>query len=231
MISMDTSAEEKWKLQRKGRFTASEIHKLLSKGAGSEMFGKGARTYIQQIAVDHYTGFEDRDIMTYDMKMGKIREPEAYAHHCKLLGFELQYFGGGTPVFIEYGPDAGCSPDALAINSNGLISFGADYKCPARDTHWDYLMNIKNQKDLQVFCPDYYAQQQFTLMCCKCDLYHWVSYNEYFPFDDRMLIIEVKPDKPYQANLDIRLKMAIKERNRLIEELKNRKTTHDTNPY
>lgn len=227
MISTDTEKEEQWKLARFGKFTASEIHKLLSKGKGSEMFGEGARTYIKQKAVDNYTGYEDRNVQTYAMMMGKVKEPEAYALYCKLLGFPgIKYFGGGDPVFIEYGPDAGCSPDALAYMPDDTISFGADFKCPTRDTHWDYLTEFKgkdkNQFDLRRVCEDYYAQIQFTMMCVKCELYHFVSYNEYFPFNDRMLILEIKPDKPYQANLDIRLKMAIKERNRLIEELKNR---------
>ena len=44
--------KDEWLLARRGRFTASEIGKLLSKGKGAEMFGTGALTYIRKKAIE-----------------------------------------------------------------------------------------------------------------------------------------------------------------------------------
>ncbi len=218
------SPVEKWKLAKWGNFSASEMSKLLSKGTGSETFGVGARTYINKIARQAYTTFNEEDeVETKAMKDGKMREPVSFAFLEKLLGFNgLIYYGGGNPIFHHYCPDSGCSPDVIAPIDANTVSFGAELKNPTGDVHMEYLRKIKDQYDLKKESEIYYCQSQFSLMAYKCDLWLWCSHNEYFPFKDRMLIVEVKPDKSYQANLDIRLKMAIKERNRLIEELKNR---------
>lgn len=218
----DTSHEEAWKLARKGKFSASRISELLGKGKDS-MFGVGAMSYINEVACDAFTEFEDTEGMeTYAMKMGKILEPQAAAHHQKIVGVEITHYGGNNPYFREYCPDSGGSPDAIAYDISGDISFGAEYKCPKRETHWDYLFSISNQQDLQKVCPKYYAQVQFLIHIFKCDLWHWCSYNDYFKGKHKILIVEVQPDKLFMDNLLIRLKSAIKKKYELIEELRSK---------
>lgn len=216
--------KDAWLQLKWGRFSASEIHKLLSKGRGNEMFGSGAITYIEQVARQAYTLFnDDENAETYAMKMGKAKEAEAFTHYSRLIGFTgLEYYGESNPIFKEYCPESGCSPDCIAFKPDGTVSFGAEFKNPASKAHWSYLRNIKDQWDLRKECEEYYAQIQFTLMCYDAELWHFVSYNEYYPFKDRMLIIEVKPDKNYQTNLKIRLDMGKKKKAEFLEEMKNR---------
>ena len=222
MVKDNTPADEQWKLARSGKFTASSISKIMLPGKDN-MFSKGGLTYINEVACDAYTLFEDRNVQTYSMMMGKIKEPEAFAFYSKLIGLNgLQYFGDGNPLFKEYCKDSGGSPDAIAPVDADTVSFGGEFKCPDRDTHWDYLKTIKDQYDLKKLCPDYYGQCEFLMRTFKCDLWHWVSYNEYFPLKDRALIIEVKWDKNYQNDLEVRLQQAIKMKYELIEQFKTR---------
>jgi hypothetical protein len=218
----DTTANEKWLLDKWGCFSASEMHKLLSKGVG-EMFGKGAKTYIEEVAIEAYTMFNmDENVETYAMKMGKIREAESFYYYIKLLGIQfMEYYGGDNPVFKKYCEDSGCSPDSLAKKADGTASFGAEFKNNQRKQHFTDLRTINEADDLKKEHIDDYTQCQFSMMCYKTDLWHWCSYNEYFPEKDKMLIIEVKEDKSFQDNLIVRLAMAKKIKYRIIEQRNN----------
>lgn len=212
-----------WRRKKWGRFSASQIFHLMIPGKG-EVFSPGGVTYIEQVAREAYTTYNEEDsVETYAMRMGKIKEAQAYAHLRRLLGFDgLQYHGGNDPVFDLYCPDSGVSPDCRAVLPDGTVSFGAEIKCPTGKIHMFYLRNIKDQWDLKKISEEYYAQVQKALLKYKCDHWLWTSYNEYFPFKDQQLLIEVKADKPYIQNMDVRLKMAIKKKYEIIEEMKNR---------
>lgn len=227
MISIDdATAEEAWKVKKWGKFSASEID-VLSVQPKNGVFSDGAMTYIEDVAREAYTIFNDDDnVETYAMKKGKMKESQSYGHYRRLMGdfAGLEYFGGGNPYFEQYCADSGASPDCVAwINkAEKIASFGAELKNPNAKTHWEYLRTIKDQIDLKMSNRKYYGQVQFNMMTFKVDLWHWCSYNEYFPFKDQMLILEVKADKVYQSNLAIRLKMAVKKKWELIEEMKSR---------
>jgi hypothetical protein len=56
------------------------------------------------------------------------------------------------------------------------------------------------------------------MMTFKCDLWHWVSYDQYQKEPkNKMLIIEVTPEKRYQDDLEVRLRKAEKMVAKLIE--------------
>lgn len=222
----DASAEELWKREKWGMYSASEIDVLAVPGKAG-VFSDGANTYIEDVAREAYTLFNDDDnIETWSMRKGKMKEAQSFGHYRRLLGdFDrLEYFGGGNPYFEKYCADSGASPDCLAWidKPSKKASFGTEFKNPNAKTHWEYLRTIKDQTDLKMANRKYFGQCQFGMMTFKTDLWHWCSYNEYFPFKDQMLIIEVKADKAYQSNLSIRLKMAVKKKWELIEEMKNR---------
>lgn len=222
----DASAEEAWKMAKWGMFSASEID-VLAVPAKSGVFSSGAETYIEDVAREAYTLYNDDDnVETWAMKKGKMKEGQSFSHYRRLIGdlSSLEYFGGGNPYFEKYCADSGSSPDCVAwINKDEKkASFGSELKNPNAKTHWGYWKTIKDQFDLKMVERKHYGQCQFNMITFKTDLWHWCSYNEYFPFKHQMLIIEVKADKGYQDNLTIRLKMAVKKKWQLIEEMKNR---------
>lgn len=224
-----TQQNETWLRQKWGKFSASEITKLLpgektKPAVGETLFHAGAITYIKRVARESYTVFNTEEtVETYDMKQGKLREPAAFEHLFKLIGVSnLKHFGGDNPLFVEYGPESGCSPDSLAETDQGVITFGAEIKAPKGDTHFDYVRFIHDQETFKTVCPEYNAQCQFSMMCCKCDVWLFASYNEFFPLKSRALVVEVKKDQRFCDNLDIRLRNAVKRKNEFVEEIMNK---------
>lgn len=228
-MSYFSEKDYEWRQQKWGCFSASEAFKLIVPGKG-ELFSEGGHTYIKRIAREACTLYneEDRGFKSIAMQNGTAKEPESFFHLEKLLGFDgLQYMGGGEPEFKFLNPDVGCSPDAIAPLSDGRISFGCELKNPTGDTHFGYLIDEKDQikdwMDLKQKQIKYYTQIQTSLLCYGCD--HWIfaSYNEYFQFKDRMLIIEVPRDVNFINNLEVRFAQAVKKKYELVERLMNRK--------
>lgn len=231
-MEIDLEAVLNWKRKKWGMFSASLIHHLLIPGTADkktglkDSFGKGALTYIHQIASQSYIEFNDEEdgAESFSMKEGKRREPISAGHYQRIIGLDNMVYFGGQPEFFKYNEHSGCSPDLVVWKgeTNWIASFGAEFKNPKRDTHMDYLIEIKTWEDLKEKCPDYYAQCQFCMMTLKADLWHWVSHHEYYPTKDRLLIIEVPANKKFQDELDVKLSMAIKKKNEFVELLKNR---------
>lgn len=219
----DNEATAVWLQQKWGWFSASEIHALTVKGSTS-MFGEGAFTYIKKIARQRMSLFNTEDKLdTYDMRMGKMREGECAAYFKRMIGLaQIEHHGDANPMFQIYRKGSGASPDAVARMSSGQVSFGSEFKNPKAQTHFDYLFSITDQWDLLKIEPRYYGQCQFSMMSFKCDLWHWVSYDQFqLKPRDKMLIIEVKPDKKYQDDLDVRLFKSEKMVKRIIDMREN----------
>lgn len=220
MIGDIDNNKDQWFSDRWAKFTASEIHKLLSKGRGDEMFGAGAMTYIKKKAIEKETTFWENPKLEHvkSLLWGKRYEEPAFNHYLKMTkNVDMRYMGTETPLFLTYNDDSGGSPDGL-LGDGEIIHLGLELKCPQDSgVHWDYL-GLKDQLDLKQYSIEYYSQVQFLLMITKAELFHWASFDERFKdVKKRMKLIEVKPDKPFQANLDIRIKQATKERNNLIQ--------------
>lgn len=219
-VLTDETPEEAWRKVKWGKFSASEIHNLMSRGR-NEMFGEGAWSYIERIAREALTLFnDDENNMTKAMLKGKMKEAEAFGYYRQVIGIlGMEYFGGGNPYFEHYCKDSGASPDCL-YRRKGVVRWGAEFKCPTSKVHWDYVRKIKDQYDLLKVDPLYYGQCQFGMMTFKTDLWHWTSYNEYYPTKWRMHLIEIKPDLSYQSNLKIRIAQAVIEKYKLLNEMR-----------
>lgn len=223
-LEESTNQKDQWFVDRWGKFTASESHKLLSKGTGEKMFGTGAMTYIKKKAIEKQTTFWENPKMEHvkSLLWGKRYEEPAFNHYLKMTkNVSMRYMGTETPLFLSYNEDSGGSPDGI-LGEGDTIHLVLELKCPQDSgVHWDYL-GLKNQYDLRAYSIEYYSQVQFLLMITKAELSHWVSFDERFKdVRKRMKLIEVKPDKSFQANLDIRIRQAVKDRDKLIEELDN----------
>jgi hypothetical protein len=226
-MTIELTPTEKWKMDKWGMFSASEIDCLLTGPRGktdTSLFGQGALTYIHKVARQAFTAFneEDDNAMSYAMKMGKANEPLAFMEYVRLTGITMiEHYGGDNPVFIKHCEHSGCSPDAVAKDKTGRASFGAEIKAPQGDAHFDFLLNVKDQWDLKDWERKYYTQCQFSMMAHNCELWHWISWNEFFPDRYKLHIIEIEPDKPFQEELQMRLDAAIKIKNDILNRLNN----------
>lgn len=217
-----------WLQAHKGKFSASRFSDLMTPGktpkgsATPNLYSDAGYTYIEEMAIEEYTAFDPTErLLSRSMKDGLLQEPECYQHLVKVTGLTgLTYHGEGDPVFIPYTKDSGFSPDSCLYKPDGSISMGAEFKCPQKKAHWGYLKNIKKGSDLYEYDFEYWCQVQFTMMGANTDVWLWGSYQPFFPIQHRILIIEVKADKAFQAKANIRLKNAEKMKWDFIEQIK-----------
>ncbi len=211
---------DSWHLKRHAQFTASQNFRLLESGAGDKGFSKTALTYIEEKAVESMTVLYERPKLEFveSLLHGRVHEMPAHYWYVKVTGnTEMEYHGSDNPIYISYNKVSGGSPDAVA-KSEGKIFWGAEYKCPANPKNHFNNLKMKDQWCLKQQKIHDYTQCQMLLMTTRANGWHWMSYDDRF-IDPKLKgkIIEVLPDKNFMANLDIKLKLAEKERKRIVE--------------
>lgn len=204
-------SQQQWKGERLGKFTASEIGKLMVKGRSKDQyFGDGAMTYIESRAAEILTQEPVTDLEGMKaIEWGNAHEPEAAMLFAEKFP-DFIYYGKENSKFFPYEPVklwAGGSPDGL-IPRRAVTEF----KCPDNSTHHIKYWRMKVGTDLKETKPIYYGQVQFNMMCTGVDLGYFVSYDPRpLEREVRMKILEVPYDKAYCKELDERLKRAVDE--------------------
>jgi YqaJ-like recombinase protein len=197
-------AVETWKAERVGRFTASEIHKLLKSGRGKDQyFGDGAMTYIQETVGEVITG-EVPEATSKAMEWGYANEYDAILEYEKRMGVKVEYYGNGQPKFVPYNEVSGGSPDG-EVGENLLI----EVKCPFNSgNHIKFLM-MDNSEQLKVENFDYYCQVQMNLLCTNRKVAHFISYDpRVIDHKLRLAIIEVPRDEELITEIEARITAA-----------------------
>lgn len=205
-----------WKLARLGKFTASNIGKLLVSGkTKGEIFGDGAETLINQVISEILTGvpFGDDDYKEIKaLEWGKAHELEAVEMLQQRLGVEVEYFGVLNPVFIPYNKVSGGSPDGKVAS----INYGVELKCPINKSKHVAALRATIEYGtepanawLKKHNKDYYAQVQFNMMCGKFDGFYFGSYDPR-PLDPRnkIAVLTIAPDLTMHKDIHGRLELA-----------------------
>lgn len=219
---------DKWHLDRFYRFTSSENYKLLTMTKPNEIWSTGARTYIEQKAVNTITRMQERPEMeeVRSLLHGKANEYPAFEEYIQATrNYSVQYSGTENPLFLTYDPmpdESGGTPDGVSITADHKVDLGLEIKCPRNSIEHFRRLDWKDQFDVKAGYPLVYCQIQHLLLITGAPLWHFAS------FDDRQLykrmkikIIEIKPDQKFQDNLHIKLQMAVKEKYRLLSKLLN----------
>lgn len=161
---MNQQGSAEWIQERLGRFTASEIHKLIPSGKGGNKFSETGKTYILEKLVELETGFQASEIYGPALDWGTEHEPMAREWYTKLTGNVVQ-----EAYFEPYGAHAGGSPDGL-VGELGII----EIKCPFRTVnHFKYRM-ARTADDLP---PEYFWQIQMNLLCTGRSWCDFVSFD------------------------------------------------------
>lgn len=161
-----------WDRIRVGRFTASEIWKLIvepktnaDKEAGK--LSETAMTYISEKVAEVMTGQCKQQGYAFPLTWGVEKEPEAIEHFTEKTGLIYERVG-----FFAYTDHAGGSPDGF-IGEDAIL----EIKCPYDSAkQLDYLM-LTDQWDLKRQCRDYYWQCQSNMMFTERKLCHFVTYD------------------------------------------------------
>ena len=110
---------EEWFKARLGRFTASEISKLM----GVKGLGKTGETYAIEKAIESVAGKDEREIFSADLKRGVELEPLAFKKFAEIKLFD--FLDVEETSFFEYGEHSGSTPDGLVSDNSNL-----EIKCP-----------------------------------------------------------------------------------------------------
>ncbi len=186
---IDQGSEE-WGQIRAGRFTSSEIWKLMEcgkrpmtpdelaarpkKGTGSsttqiadhsKMSEKGM-TYIYQKVAEVLTGQPKQSAYAYPLVYGKEQEPYAVEYFEKKFGVECEEIG-----FQTWGDHAGGSPDRVFSRQ------GLEVKCPYMSEHQIGYLMLTDYFDLKRMHPDYYWQCVSLLMFTGLDAWNFCTYD------------------------------------------------------
>lgn len=192
-----------WFEARKGRFTASDIHKLL----GIRGLGQTGESYIFEKAVEEVFGLDKEDtFVSSDMQRGITLEPLAFRKFKEIKEFEFLDIQETT--FFPYGSHAGASPDGLVGNDSIL-----EIKCP-RPTKFFNLV----AKGFDAIDKEYIAQMQMQMLCTNSNKAYFFNYI-IFNGKEMWHEIEVERDEKMIDLIKERIEQAIKIKQDLVQYL------------
>lgn len=226
---------EEWEAIRCGRFTASDIFKLMEpgkremtaeekaarpkKGVGSSVttapdhdkLTEGALTYVRQKVAETLTGRLKPSAYAYPLVYGKEMEQEAAEYFQEMSGLEV------TPIgFCPFTDHAGGSPDRDIPEDDSFL----ELKCPYQsENHINYLM-LTDHFDLKRMHPDYYWQIQSNILFTGRSKAWFAAYDPRFIEKKlRMQRIEIPKVEADQKLIIKKIELAIKEKLSLIKTL------------
>ncbi len=222
---------EEWDRIRIGRFTASELHRLMEpakremtpaelkarpkSGAGSHAklvydysgLSDAALTYINEKVAEVLTGTAKNQGYAFPIVWGKEHEEEAAEFFTKITGLETEKVG-----FFPYTDHAGGSPDRFVGNSIMEI------KCPYDSVNQIAYLMLTDQWDVKRNYFPYWSQCQCNMMFTERDLCHFVTFDPRMNEDKhKMQRIEIKADKEYHDLVRGQIAKATEEKLKLIK--------------
>ena len=202
-----------WLSSRAGKFTASEIHKIMGKGRGQEYFGMVAKSYITTKAAEFLTGeLANQRGQTMAMEWGQAHEFEAITKYQAQYG-EVEYYGGANPMFFEYSKFSGGSPDG--VSSDSVI----EIKCPFNSSeHLKHLL-LKDREEIKDAIPEYYWQMTANALFTNKPYSVFISYDPRFESQYQMKVLRFSIDLDDCSLLKERLEEAEKELNSILKRL------------
>lgn len=192
--------------QRLGRFTGSEIHKLM----GAKGMGKTGETYIFEKAAEYLTGEPvKQEFSSFATSWGIEHEQEARDYFEAATGIKIKNSETLDNSFI-------CgSPDGIAETNE----WGFEIKCPFNSGN--HLKNLSMQKaeDLLDLHPDYYWQCVSYMWLTGLRKWKFCSYDPRFKDAQRMLILNIELNEMHLQLLKDRVAQAQLMFNNIISKL------------
>lgn len=202
-----------WLDARVGKFTASEIWKLMSNPRSkSDKFSSTAMTYIMEKVAETLTGQAKQIGYAFPLVYGEELEPEARMWFEKVTGFNVE-----PCSFTQWREFAGGTPDGN-LPPNKIVEF----KCPYNSSVQAQYLMLKDMEDVKNEFPEYYWQCQANLMFTNTIGCYFATYDPRMKEDyQKMKIILITPDEDDHVLLVERLIMAEEEKQSIIKQITN----------
>lgn len=200
-----------WYRARLGRFTGSQVGRLMKSGRGKDdVFSKDALAYINEIVAERMLNpsvvMVDDLFEEYLMQVtasskalawGNDQEMNARGMYASIT--KRKVTSCGAIKMFAYFAD---SPDGLCIDDDGAI----EIKCPQNKTHTEYLASVHDAESLKAIKPEYYWQCMAHMAASGAEWCDWMSYC---PFNKKPLhIVRLERDSSAIALMLDRLEQA-----------------------
>lgn len=207
---------EAWLRERWGKFTASEMYRLMTNGKSKEELSAGAMTYVREKAAEQLSEFRRAEFSSAAMEWGVEHELDAVEQFEALTGTRVNHTGEHQQFILSECGHWGGTPDGITFES------GLEIKCPESKTHLLYL-SVTDAATLKAEEPKYYWQIQAYLALTGKNHWHFVSYDPRFYAEHLRLhhaVIErVQEDIELMLS---RITQAAKQRDALVDQLQRR---------
>lgn len=198
---------KEWGEMRLGRFTASEIYKLM----GAKGLGETGNTYAFEKAVEIVFGKnEEEQFINTDTQRGIELEPLAFRKFQEIK--EPDFITVEKCSFFPLGENAGASPDGL-LGKDAIL----EIKCPKPNKFFGLIANGYAAIDLKYIC-----QMQMQMLCTNSEQCHFFNYIIFNGFEMWHEIV-VNKDVAIQELIKKRIDEAAVIRNNYVNLLKNNK--------
>jgi len=195
-----------WYAARRGRFTGSEVHKLMTdprskadKDAGK--LSDGAMTYIYQVLAEKTTGITP-EVFSQAMQWGVDHEEEAKEVYKTFFGETIN-----ESDFVAWGQHGGGSTDG-EIGEDGI----AEIKCPFNSgVHLENLAFAFSMPSGEAFkeqYKEYYWQIQNNLMVTGRKFCRFISYDPRFNGQAKISCVTVQRSETDITELRSRIERA-----------------------
>jgi hypothetical protein len=180
-----TQRTPEWYAARRGRFTGSEVWKLMvDPRTKTEEVSATAMTYIREKLAETLTGITP-DISSAAMEWGTANEPLAIARYCDREGVEI------LPAdFVPMGEYGGGSPDGY-IDPFAIV----EVKCPYNSAvHLDNLLFAASRPSVDDFKTqyrEYYWQVQNNMLATGKPEAIFISFDPRFPEHQQLAVVRV----------------------------------------
>lgn len=213
-------AQEAWLKERWGKFTASEMYRLMTNGKTKDGLSVGAMTYVREkvaeVLIPFQTGLDSASHLSTAMEWGKDHELEAIAAFETATGIRVNHNGEDQQFILSDCGNWGGTPDGITFDA------GLEVKCPESKTHLLYL-SVVDAETLKETEAKYYWQIQACMALTGKSHWHFVSYDPRFYAEHLRLhhcVIE-----RVQEDIDLmlsRIEQAVEKRNEFVERLERR---------
>lgn len=195
---------------RLGRFTASQMHQVLSDK-------KGFETICYEKAYERLGITKPQEYIGDAIVHGNENEPIGIMTFEMITGKKVTHTGAESE-FVKYGDNAGCTPDGRVSPKEGV-----EIKCPFNPGIFLKQFMIESVDDLKSYSKTYYWQIRSTLLFTDADLWNFVSYHpEFYQKYRKIGILEVRRDQKEEALIISKLDQAEEFTQKIIQKIKSK---------
>lgn len=230
-----------WHDVRAGRFTASQMHLLMSsgtrpmtdaelkarpktgKGSSAKMIedptilSKATTTYIRSKVAETLTGRASQEVFSHALAHGQEMEPMAAEFFTEKTGLEFENIS-----FVAFGEHSGGSPDRVIKGTKEILEIKSPYNSA---NQIDYLM-LTDQWDLKREYPEHYWQCMSNILFLDAPCCHFVTYDpRMIDEKNKMFYLKIKPVSEDIDRIIVKLEAAIKEKLYLLGIIERQKPT------